>query len=89
MASDSAAAIMSLHWPMSDPGVTTGHQHHRMTRPGLLSLDLSLSLSPPLQLSLNFTTINWGLRTAAARQWECQLGLIITTLLTNLDLIIS
>ena len=51
-------AIMSLHRPMSDPGVTTGHQPHRMTRPGLLSLDLPLS--PPLQLSLNFTTINSG-----------------------------
>ena len=46
---------MSLHRAMSDPGVTPGHQP-RMSRPSPVSLDREPA--PPLQLSLNFTTIN-------------------------------
>ena len=46
---------MSLHRAMSDLGMTPGHQP-RMSRPSPVSLDRAPA--PPLQLSLNFTTIN-------------------------------
>ena len=64
---------------------TRGHQP-RMSRPSPVSLDRDPA--PPLQLSLNFTTINPERPGRQDRQWEWQLGLIITPL-TNLDLIIS
>ena len=52
------------------------------------SSELRQGAGPPLQLSLNFTTINPERPGRQGRQWEWQLGLIITPL-TNLDLIIS
>ena len=68
------------------PGGQPWSPAHRMTKLGELR---SAQWVPPLQLSLNFTTINWGLRgSGAARPVGMSVGLIIT-LLTNLDLIIS
>ena len=63
---------MSLHRAMSDPGVTPGHQP-RMSRPSPVSLDREPA--PPLQLSLNFTTINPERPGRQDRQWEWQLEL--------------